>query len=144
MLTKITPDDAIKIFDKIWEAVASSLYCKVDDVFMRECVRIGIERGKLHVWVGVEEDKIVGILLTTFIYQSIEGHLTLLIYAAYIADSALAYVRKNYKVLNQFAVEANCISISFYTNNPKLASFAARIGGHQEYHLSVPVLKGGD
>lgn len=144
MLTKLEPTQALEIFDRIWLAIAASIYCKPEDTHMRERVRSSIETGKLHVWVNVEGDVFAGIVLTTFVYQAVEQTMTLLIYAAYVTEADLAHARKNYKILNEYAVAGGCSNVAFYTNNQKLVQFAQRIGGHIEQYISIPVIKEAD
>lgn len=141
MLYKLTKEDALAHFPYVWKAIADSIYCKPEDSYMQKMVKQAIEELRLQVWIGIKHGKVIGIALTTLVYHAVEQDLTLLIYAIYAAEQDANILREGYAVLNNFAAELGCTTISFFTNNPKIVQFAKHFKSHIEYHVVAPVIR---
>ena len=141
MLYKLTKEDALAHFPYVWKAIADSIYCKPEDSYMQKMVKQAIEELRLQVWIGVKHGKVIGIALTTLVYHAVEQDLTLLIYAIYVAEQDANILREGYVVLNNFAAELGCTTISLFTNNPKIVQFAKHFNSHVEYHVVAPVIR---
>lgn len=96
-----------------------------------------IEQGDLRVWVGKNEDTVVG-LVTTTVINDLMGNKSILIYTVTGAQVEDAYWTKGLAVLSAYAKKKGASQIVTFMNKPKLAGLVEAAGGQVLYYGIIP------
>lgn len=95
---------------------------------------------EMDLWVGVEDEKVKGLILTTPIYESNSDVNDLLIYSIYGFDKlGVKMIKDSIGTLKKYAVSKGFKRITAYSNVDSVIKMIKSLGGEETWtYLSIP------
>ena len=95
---------------------------------------------EMDLWVGVEKEKVKGLILTTPIYESNSDVNDLLIYSIYGFDKlGIKMIKESIATLKKYAVNKGFKRITAYSNVDSVIKMIRALGGEESWtYLSIP------
>lgn len=147
MLIKLLPEQVARN----WEAVRYSIEQSTESLPGENVDRFAnvleeVFLNKMHVWLSVNERKVVeGVVTTRLQKDQVSGTRTLFIYSVYgYVDVSYKSWAEGFKSLCKFAEAERCSYISAMTANDSLVRLAERLGGRADYRHIVIGLNSGN
>jgi len=95
---------------------------------------------EMDLWVGVEDEKVKGLILTTPIHESNSDVSDLLIYSIYGFDKlGIRMIKESIDTLKKYAVAKGLKRITAYSNVDSVIRMIKALGGEESWtYLSIP------
>jgi len=135
MITKILPTK----IEEHWKAIAAYLDkvmpptpygTKIDTDYLK--TKVITE--EMSLWLIYQNEKINGLLITTYTKEITSEKSSLLIYAIVAFEKLdTALIKEDFKTLQKYAKETGAQYISAYSNVPHVVKLVQDLGGNAEY-----------
>ena len=94
--------------------------------------------GRMDLWIGLEEDKVRGLVVTAFSYDKNSDVQDLLIYSIYgFEDLSTELIMEGMKTLKKFAVSNGCKRVTAYSKVEAVINMMKRFGSEEYSYLSI-------
>ena len=138
MLIQITPKQITDHWNEISMAIAISLPPTVfDNIEVMDNILASLLKGKVHCWLCIEDNKIVGVVTTMFMQDPITLSNNLVVYTIYSPPNKVLKKESwfdSIDTLKKFAKHNNCFQIIAYSNVPYVIKIATNgLKGKAEY-----------
>lgn len=94
--------------------------------------------GRMDLWIGLEEDKVRGLVVTAFSYDKNSDVQDLLIYSIYgFEDLSTELIMEGMETLKKFAVSNGCKRVTAYSKVEAVINMMKRFGSEEYSYLSI-------
>ena len=94
---------------------------------------------KMNLWLGIQDEKIHGIIVTSLVYESNSDVKDLLIYCIYgFKDLPTKLITEGMETLKKFASSKGCKRLTAYSNVESVINMMKRFGSVEYSYLTIP------
>jgi|TARA_Y100000296_G_scaffold87435_1_gene133821 hypothetical protein len=140
MLVKVLPNQVCDHWDVVSYGIQQSLPpITIESPRRMNNILESLLLGRMVLWIGVEDNKVQGLLVTAFSYDKNSDVQDLLIYSIYgFEDLSTKLVVDGMDTLKKFAVSNGCKRITAYSKIKAVIDMMKRFGSEEYSYLSIP------
>ena len=139
MLVRVLPNQVCDHWDVVSYGIQQSLPpITIESPRRMNNILESLLLGRMDLWIGLEEDKVRGLVVTAFSYDKNSDVQDLLIYSIYgFEDLSTELIMEGMETLKKFAVSNGCKRVTAYSKVEAVINMMKRFGSEEYSYLSI-------
>jgi len=139
MLVRVLPNQVCDHWDVVSYGIQQSLPpITIESPRRMNNILESLLLGRMDLWIGLEDDKVRGLVVTAFSYDKNSDVQDLLIYSIYgFEDLSTEIIMEGMETLKKFAVSNGCKRVTAYSKVEAVINMMKRFGSEEYSYLSI-------